>query len=177
MPIPQRLPGSRTERSNLFISAPTFKQLQSNREVVDSALLASKQYTHARTHTQGNTHIHTVLHMLKPLSCCLLSHYSIACYFLKQEKAIYPQRSAERSATRLSPGIREVTLKSEECGEVGNLRNTDGKKKKKHFWKGEASFAGACSQSCVRCPRGGSIIDITDDGAEKFQSTNGTRRN
>lgn len=62
--------------------------------------------------------MHTVLHMLKPLSCCLLSHYSIACYFLKQEKAIYPQRSAERFATRRSLGIWEVTLKSEECGEV-----------------------------------------------------------
>lgn len=67
--------------------------------------------------------------MLKPLSCCLLSHYSIACYFLKQEKATYPQRSAERFATRLGLGIWEVTLKFEECGEV--LKPKEYKREKK----------------------------------------------
>lgn len=64
MPIPRRLPGSRTERSNLFISAPTFKQLQSNRELVDSALLAPKQYTH--THTRAYTRNEAHTHALGP---------------------------------------------------------------------------------------------------------------
>lgn len=56
--IPRRLPGSRTERSNLFISGPTFKQLQSNRALADSALLAPKQYTHTHTHTRNEAHTH-----------------------------------------------------------------------------------------------------------------------
>lgn len=114
--------------------------------------------------------------MLKPLSCCLLSHYSIACYFLKQEKAIYPQRSVERFATRTSLGIWEVTLKFEECGE--GLKSKQ--QQKTFFWNGEASFSESrCggSQRCSRCPQGGNIIDSTDDSAETFQSTNGMWRN
>lgn len=56
-----RLPGSRPERSNLFISGPTFKQLQSNGELVESALLARKQYTHslAHMHTRARSEAHT----------------------------------------------------------------------------------------------------------------------
>lgn len=34
--------------------------------------------------------------MLKPLSCCLLSHYSIACYFLKLERKQFVHRAAPR---------------------------------------------------------------------------------
>ncbi|MED6235064.1 hypothetical protein ATANTOWER_014564 [Ataeniobius toweri] len=34
---------------------------------------------------------------------------------------MYPQKSAERFATRLSPGIWEVTLKSEECATLPSL--------------------------------------------------------
>lgn len=49
------------------------------------------------------------------------------------------------------------------------------------YWNSEASFLESpiqsCSQDCERCPQGGSIIDITDDSAEKFQSTNGKRGN
>lgn len=102
-------------------------QLSNNSNQTENQLtLHSQSPNNGHAHTQGSTpanlcahrHIRTALHMLKPLSCCLLSHYSIACYFLKQEKAIYPQRSAERFATRLSLGIWEVTLKFEECGEV-----------------------------------------------------------
>lgn len=121
------------EESNLFICGQAFKQLQHNRDPVDSAVGSqtidthrpvSKHSRNAKSmHEHRLTHTHAVLHMLKPLSCCLLSHYSIACYFLKQEKAIYPQRSVERFATRVSLGIWEVTLKFEECGEVWNLRN------------------------------------------------------
>lgn len=105
-----------TQRSGWFCTVGS-QTIDTHRPISKHSL--NPKSMHAQKHT------HTALHMLKPLSCCLLSHYSIACYFLKQEKAIYPQRSAERFATRLSPGIWEVTLKFEECGEVWNLRNTE----------------------------------------------------
>lgn len=112
-----------------FQTAPAAKQrggwlCSLGSQTIDTHKPASKAHAQPQTRARTKTHTHTVLHMLKPLSWCLLSHYSIACYFLKQEKAIHPQRRAERFATRLSPGIWEVTLKFEECGEIWRLRHT-----------------------------------------------------
>lgn len=126
-----------THRGGCVAPDRTIRQrpgFQTTRRTQNHLILHSWFVNNRHTHTQAReggkrqrsapkpVHAHgrmrTALHMLKPLSCCLLSHYSIACYFLKQEKAIHPQRSAERFATRLSLGMWEVTLKSEECGEV-----------------------------------------------------------
>lgn len=111
LPAPKQL---RVSRANQFSNNQTeIDSVQPN----NRRSQASKQSIFCiRNSTHAQRHMHTLLHMLKPLSQCLLSHYSGACYFLKQEKAIYPQRSAERFATRLSPGIWEVNLKFEECG-------------------------------------------------------------
>lgn len=134
--IPQRTWGSRTWTRAIYSSAassfqttPPTKQRCSWFCTVGSQTIEThrpvSKHSHNPKSVHAQRHMHTAQHMLKPLSCCLLTHYSIACYFLKQEKAVYPQRSAERFATRLSPGIWEVTLKFEECGEVWNLRNTE----------------------------------------------------
>lgn len=66
-----------TEKHLIIVLAPN------NTHTITRGVCVSK-HTHARAHI----HTHSGLHMLKPLSCCLLSHYSVACYFLKLEKAI-----------------------------------------------------------------------------------------
>lgn len=131
--IPQTLRCSRpTSGPSSFQTTPAAQQrggwlCSVASQTIDTHKPASKTHAHM-VHSpklvHAQRHTHTALHMLKPLPWCLLSHYSIACYFLKQEKAIHPQRSAERFATRSSPGIWEVTLKFEECGEIWRLRHT-----------------------------------------------------
>ena len=164
--IPQRL---QTWRRAIYSSAVQLSNNSANQLILHS-WFPNNRHTHTHTHTEArkhchnsksmhaHRHMHTVLHMLKPLSCCLLSHYSIACYFLKQEKAIYPQRSAERFATRRSLGIWEVTLKFEECGEVWNLRNREGREKKIIFWNSEASFPESLQPRSVRDVRGEGVL-------------------
>lgn len=140
------------QRSNFQTTRRTSWFCTVGSQTIDTHTHRGKKHCHKSMH--AHRHMHTVLHMLKPLSCCLLSHYSIACYFLKQEKAIYPQRSAERFATRRSLGIWEVTLKFEECGEVWNLRNREGGKKKSSSGTVKLLSRSLCSQEVYEMSAG-----------------------
>lgn len=65
-------------QSHVFVAGPTFKHLLANN---------SRTHPHASKRVLAPASVLPAARMLKPLSCCLLSHYSIACYFLKHEKA------------------------------------------------------------------------------------------